>query len=64
MQGFGVHTSMWTMTWDRAGAEKANEAASRYKMGFIEIALLNAPAVDAAHSRALLEKHSLAVPYR
>jgi D-psicose/D-tagatose/L-ribulose 3-epimerase len=59
MQGFGVHTSMWTMTWDRAGAEKAVAAASRYKMDFIEIALLNAPAVDAVHSRALLEKHSL-----
>ena len=23
MEGFGVHTSMWTMNWDRAGAEKA-----------------------------------------
>ena len=59
MQGFGVHTSMWTMTWDRAGAEKAIAAAVKYKMDFIEIALLNAPAVDAAHSRALLEKHQL-----
>jgi D-psicose/D-tagatose/L-ribulose 3-epimerase len=56
MQGFGVHTSMWTMNWDRAGAEKAVAAAAHYKMDFIEIALLNAPAVDAAHSRALLEK--------
>ena len=57
MQGFGVHTSMWTMNWDRAGAEKAVAAAAHYKMDFIEIALLNAPAVDTAHSRALLEKH-------
>jgi len=59
MQGFGVHTSMWTMTWDRAGAETAIAAAVKYKMDFIEIALLNAPAVDAAHSRALLEKNNL-----
>jgi D-psicose/D-tagatose/L-ribulose 3-epimerase len=59
MQGFGVHTSMWTMNWDRAGAERAVAAAVRYKMDFIEIALLNAPAVDAAHTRALLEKHNL-----
>src|SRR5215813_559906 len=59
MQGFGVHTSMWTMSWDRAGAERAVAAAAHYKMDFIEIALLNAPAVDAAHSRALLEKHGL-----
>jgi D-psicose/D-tagatose/L-ribulose 3-epimerase len=59
MEGFGVHTSMWTMQWDRAGAERAIAAAVKYKMDFIEIALLNAPAVDAAHSRALLEKHQL-----
>ncbi len=59
MQGFGVHTSMWTMNWNRAGAEKAIAAAVHYKMDFIEIALLNAPAVDAAHSRALLEKNNL-----
>lgn len=59
MKGFGVHTSMWTMNWDRAGAEKAVAAASHYGMDFIEIALLDAPAVDAAHTRALLEKHGL-----
>ena len=51
MEGFGVHTSMWTMNWDRAGAEKAIAAAVKYEMDFIEIALLNAPAVDAAHTR-------------
>ncbi len=59
MQGFGVHTSMWTMSWDREGAERAVSAAVRHGMDFIEIALLNAPAVDADHSRALLEKHQL-----
>ncbi|UWU16040.1 sugar phosphate isomerase/epimerase [Rhizobium sullae] len=59
MEGFGVHTSMWTMNWDRAGAEKAIAAAVKYEMDFIEIALLNAPAVDAAHTRTLLEKHKL-----
>ena len=59
MHGFGVHTSMWTMNWDKAGAEKAIEAAVGYGMDFIEIALLNAPAVDAEHSRKLLERNSL-----
>jgi D-psicose/D-tagatose/L-ribulose 3-epimerase len=59
MEGFGVHTSMWTMNWDRAGAERTIPAAAAYKMDFIEIALLNAPAVDAPHTRALLEKHSM-----
>ena len=59
MQGFGVHTSMWAMNWDRASAERAIAAAVHYKMDFIEIPLLNAPAVDASHTRALLEKHNL-----
>ena len=59
MRGFGVHTSMWTMKWDRAGAERAIAAAAHYKMDFLEIALLNAPGVDAPHTRALLEKHGL-----
>lgn len=59
MQGFGVHTSMWTMNWDRDGAERAIAAAVKYEMDFLEIALLNAPMVDAPHTRALLEKHKL-----
>lgn len=59
MQGFGVHTSMWTMSWDRDGAERAVAAAVHYKMDFIEIALLDAPSVDAPHTRALLDKTGL-----
>ena len=59
MEGFGVHTSMWTMHWDPAGAERTIPAAAAYKMDFIEIALLNTKIVDAAHTRALLEKHSM-----
>ena len=59
MQGFGVHTSMWTMVWDRAGAEKAIAGAVQYKMDFIEIALLNAPMVDAEHTRGLLDRHGM-----
>jgi D-psicose/D-tagatose/L-ribulose 3-epimerase len=59
MQGFGVHTSMWTMHWDRAGAEKAIAGAAHYKMDFIEIALLNVGIVDAKHTRDLLAKNNL-----
>lgn len=59
MQGFGVHTSMWTMNWDLDGAERAVTAAVHYEMDFIEIPMLNPPAVDADHTRALLEKHGL-----
>ena len=59
MQGFGVHTSMWTMRWDRAGAEHTIPAAAAYKMDFIEIALLDTAIVDAAHTRGLLEQHEM-----
>lgn len=55
MRGFGVHTSMWTMSWDRHGCELAVQKARDYGMDFLEIALLDPPAVDAAHSRQVLE---------
>ena len=56
MEGFGVHTSMWTMNWDREGAERAIAAAVDYRMDFLEIALMQPGKVDAPHTRALLEK--------
>ena len=59
MKGFGVHTSLWAMEWTRAGAELAVSEASRHGLDFIEIALLDPPAVDAAHTRQLLEKAGL-----
>lgn len=59
MEGFGVHASMWTMTWNREGAERAISAAAGYKMDFIEIPLLDAPSVDAPHTKALLAKHGI-----
>jgi len=59
MQGFGVHTSMWTMQWTVAAAEETVAAAVHYGLDFIEIALLDAPNVDAQHTRNLLEKNQL-----
>lgn len=59
MQGFGVHTSMWTMNWDREGAERAVAAAIKYKLDFVEIPMLNPPAVDTEHTRTLLDKAEL-----
>jgi hypothetical protein len=42
MKGFGVHTSMWTMAWDEAGARRAIAAANAWDdVAFIEIALLD-----------------------
>ncbi|URF47233.1 sugar phosphate isomerase/epimerase family protein [Dinoroseobacter shibae] len=43
------------MTWDQAGCEKAVAKARAYGMDFLEIALLDPPNVDAAHSRSVLE---------
>ena len=59
MRGFGVHTSMWTMHWDRAGAERTIPAAAGYGMDFVEIALLNTAIVDAGHTRDLLASHEM-----
>jgi D-psicose/D-tagatose/L-ribulose 3-epimerase len=50
---------MWTMRWDRAGAERAVAAATKHGFDFIEIALLSPGIVDAAHSRDLLERAGL-----
>ncbi|MFK8081603.1 MAG: hypothetical protein AB8B97_15055 [Granulosicoccus sp.] len=57
--GFGVHTSMWTMNWDRKGAELAISTAAQYNMDFVEIPMLNPSAIDCKHTRALLDKHQL-----
>lgn len=59
MRGFGVHTSMWTMTWDADGCERAVARAAEYGMDFLEIALLDPARSHAAHSRATLERHGM-----
>jgi D-psicose/D-tagatose/L-ribulose 3-epimerase len=56
MQGFGIHSSIWTMRWTREAADHAVAEAVRHGFDFIEVALLDPPMVDAAHSRALFEK--------
>lgn len=59
MKGFGVHTSMWTMSWDAEGAAKAIAAARRSGMDFIEIALLDPASTDAELGRSLLQEAEL-----
>ncbi|MDQ0456330.1 sugar phosphate isomerase/epimerase family protein [Rhizobium paknamense] len=59
MQGLGIHAMMWTTRWDHAGAERAIAGAAHYAQDFIEIPLIDVDAIDASHSRALLEKHAL-----
>lgn len=59
MKGFGVHTSMWTMSWDAKGASQAIEAAEKSKMDFIEIALLDPENTDTAIGRKLLKNANM-----
>ncbi len=56
MRGFGIHSSIWTMRWTPEAAEHAVAEALRHSFDFIEVALLDPPIVDAAHSRALFDK--------
>ncbi|MEZ5845667.1 MAG: sugar phosphate isomerase/epimerase [Geminicoccaceae bacterium] len=59
MEGFGVHTSMWTMNWDHEGAERAVAGAKKYGVDFIEIPMLRPRDIDPGHTRALIEKNGL-----
>ncbi len=59
MEGFGVHTSMWTMNWDVAGAERAVAGAKSYGVDFIEIPMLRPHEIDTDHTRGLLETSGL-----
>lgn len=70
MQGIGIHGCMWTMNWNREGAERAISGAAKLDLDFIEIPLPDSLEVDTAHTRGLLDKHdiravcSLALPER
>ncbi|WP_417273713.1 sugar phosphate isomerase/epimerase family protein [Celeribacter halophilus] len=59
VNGFGVHTAMWAMEWNRAAAEFAIPEAVKYNIDFLEITMLDPENVDTAHTRALLEKHEV-----
>ncbi len=59
VSGFGVHTAMWAMEWDRAAAEFAIPEAVKYDIDFLEITMLDPEGLDIAHTRGLLEKHEV-----
>lgn len=59
VSGFGVHTAMWAMEWDRAAAEFAIPEAVKYDIDFLEITMLDPEGLDVAHTRGLLEKHEV-----
>jgi D-psicose/D-tagatose/L-ribulose 3-epimerase len=55
MKGFGIHSSIWTMSWTPDAAEYAVGEAVKNGFDFVEIALLQPTKVDTAHSRELFE---------
>lgn len=59
VSGFGVHTAMWAMEWNREAAEFAIPEAVKYDIDFLEITMLDPASLDIAHTRALLEKHEV-----
>ena len=59
MEGFGIHSSIWTMDWTPQAAEVAVAEAVRHGFDFIEIAVLHPERIEARHSRKLLEKAGL-----
>lgn len=59
MRGFGVHSSMWTMSWDAEGAARSLAAANGSGFDFIEIALLDPASTDARLGRRLLTEAGL-----
>jgi D-psicose/D-tagatose/L-ribulose 3-epimerase len=58
--GFGVHTAMWAMEWNREAAEFAIREAASHDIAFLEITMLDPEGVDAGHTRALLDKAGVA----
>ena len=59
VSGFGVHTAMWAMEWNREAAEFAIAEAVKYDIDFLEITMFDPDSVDAEHTRGLLEKHEV-----
>jgi D-psicose/D-tagatose/L-ribulose 3-epimerase len=55
MQGFGIHSSIWTMRWTPEAAEHAVGEAVCNGFDFVEVALLDPAIVDAPHSAKLFE---------
>ncbi|ANY83426.1 D-tagatose 3-epimerase (plasmid) [Microvirga ossetica] len=59
VSGFGVHTAMWAMEWNREAAEFAIPEAVKHEIDFLEITMLDPEGVDAEHTRNLLERHEV-----
>ena len=45
VSGFGVHTAMWAMEWNRDAAEFAIPEAVKHEIDFLKITMLDPEAV-------------------
>ncbi len=59
MQGFGIHSSIWTMRWTPKAAEFSVGEAVNHGFDFVEVALLDPPIVDAVHSKRLFARKGI-----
>lgn len=59
MEGFGIHSSIWTMRWTAEAAEYAVAQAVHHGFDFVEVAIPEPGVVDRAHSRALFERKGM-----
>lgn len=56
---FGVHSSLWTASWNLAAAERFVPQAARHGLRVIEVALLTPETVEAERTRELLAAHGM-----
>lgn len=57
---FGMHSSLWTASWTREGAEVSVREAAAHGLDVVEIALLEPDKVDVAHSLELFKRYGVA----
>lgn len=59
ISGFGVHTAMWAMEWNREAASLAISEAVKHDIDFLEITMLDPASLDTVHTRGLLEANEI-----
>ena len=57
---FGMHSSLWTSAWTRAGAEISVKSCAEHGLEVVEIGLLEPDIVDVQHSLSLFDRYGVA----
>lgn len=56
---YGIHAMVWAGGWSDAEAARAITSAARIGYDILEIPVMNPDEFDAAHTKALLDKHNI-----